>query len=168
MGKGHVLGHSDYHWSHEPILYCRKTEQNTEWLGDRTQKTFISNATVEDLEQLKKEELIAMIQKIKTDSDVLKVKKDPTQEYLHATQKPVELSKMMIRNSTPPQGAVIEPCGGSGSTLIACEVLKRKCYCIEINPANCDIILTRWANYTSQEPIRIKDKKKWSEIQKGK
>jgi len=161
--KGHVLGHSDYHWSHEPILYCRKKDENTEWNGDRTNKTFIQNTTIEKLEEMKKEELIEILSKIREQSDILKVSKDPTTEYLHSTQKPVNLSKMMIKNSTKPTEIVLEPCAGSGSTLMACETSNRICYAMEIDPRYVDVILTRWAEYTKKEPVR-EDGKKWSQI----
>ena len=161
--KGHVLGHSDYHWTHEPILYCRK-EDHPSWFGDRTHKTVILNSTVEDLEKLKKEELINMIAEIRKDSDLIREKKDPSSEYLHSTQKPVGLSKRLIKNSSRPNDLVIEPCCGSGSTLMACETSGRKCYAMELDPKYVDVILTRWANFTEKDPIRESDGEKWSKI----
>lgn len=162
--KGHVLGHSDYHWTHEPILYCRKTDHQPTWYGDRTHKTVILNSTVEDLEKLKKEELIQMIATIRQDSDLLKEKKDPSSEYLHSTQKPVGLSKRLIKNSSRPNEVVIEPCARSGSTLMACETSGRVCYAMEIDEKYADVILTRWAKYTEKDPVRESDGKKWSEL----
>lgn len=162
--KGHVLGHSDYHWTHEPILYCRKKDTQPGWYGDRTHKTMILNSTIEDLEKLKKEELIEMIAKIRQDSNILKEKKDPSSEYLHSTQKPVGLSKRLIKNSSRPKEIVIEPCAGSGSTMMACETSGRNCYAMEISEKYCDVILERWSKYTEKEPVRESDGKKWSEI----
>jgi len=161
--KGHVLGHSDYHWTHEPILYCRKDDQPS-WYGDRTHKTVIMNSTVEDLETLKKEDLINLISEIRMNSDFMSEKKDPSSEYVHSTQKPVSLSKRMIKNSSRPNDIVIEPCAGSGSTLMACESSGRKCYSMEIDPKYVDVILTRWSDYTDKTPIRESDNKKWSEM----
>jgi len=163
--KGHVLGHSDYHWTHEPILYCRKKDQPS-WFGDRTHKTVILNATIENLQDLKKEELINMIADIRRDSDLIRERKDPSNEYLHSTQKPVALSKRLIKNSSRPKELVIEPCGGSGSTLMACETSGRKCNCIEIDPKYVDVILTRWADFTEKDPIRESDGIQWSKINK--
>ena len=163
--KGHVLGHSDYHWTHEPILYCRK-ENQPGWFGDRTHKTVILNATIENLEELKKEELIQMIAEIRKSSDLIREKKDPSNEYLHSTQKPVALSKRLIKNSSRPNELVLEPCAGSGSTLMACETSGRKCYCMELDAKYVDVILTRWANFTEKDPIRESDGKEWSKINK--
>lgn len=161
--KGHVLGHSDYHWCHEPILYCRKKENNA-WYGDRTHKTVILNSTIEQLNQMKKEELIELISQIRQSSDLIKIQKDSHTSYLHPTQKPVALSLMMIKNSCRPTESVLEPCGGSGSVLMACETSGRTCYCLELSPAYVDVIINRWAKFTGKDPIREKDKKKWSEI----
>lgn len=161
--KGHVLGHSDYHWSHEPILYCRKEEQ-PDWFGDRTHKTVILNSTIEDLQKLKKEELIEIISKVRQNSDLIKEKKDATSEYLHSTQKPVNLSKRMIKNSSRPNDIVLEPCASSGSTLMACEVSGRSCYAIELDPKYVDVILKRWFEFTGKDPIREGDGVKWSDL----
>jgi len=161
--KGHVLGHSDYHWSHEPILYCKRGETNTTWFGDRTQKTVMLQATIENLKELKKEELIEMISKIREQSDLIKESKDPTTQYLHATQKPVNLSRRMIKNSSKPKEIVLDPFGGSGSVVMACESTSRICYCMELDPKYCDVILIRWSKYAEKDPIRS-DGKKWSEL----
>ena len=162
--KGHTLGIADYHISHEPILYCRKKEENTEWFGDGTHKTVIQNATIENLEELKKDELINIIAEIRRDSDLIKEKKDPSNQYLHSTQKPVALSQRMIKNSSRPGELILEPCGGSGSVLMACETSGRKCYTMELDAKYVDVIITRWANFTEKDPIRESDGKKWSEL----
>jgi len=58
---------------------------------------------------------------------------------------------------------VVDPFLGSGSTLVTCEKRGRSCYGMEIFPKYCDVILKRWADFTSQEPVRH-DGKKWSEL----
>ena len=161
--KGHILGRSDYHWTHEPIFYCRKEEQPG-WFGDRTHRTVIMNATIENLQELKKEELINIISVIREESDLISLRRDG--DHLHSTQKPVALSQRLIKNSSRPKELVIEPCGGSGSTLMACETSGRKCYCMEISEKYVDVILTRWADFTEKDPIRESDGAKWSQINK--
>lgn len=124
--KGHVLGRSDYHWSHEPILYCMKIEGETpDWYGDRTHRTTLATEKWPDIEKLTKDELLSMLVKIRLESDVLHVAKDATSEYLHSTQKPVDLPRTHILNSSRPTDVVLDFCGGSGTTLIACESTKR-------------------------------------------
>ena len=163
--KGHILGIADYHWSHEPILYCGK-KISPGWFGDRSHKTVILNATIENLETLKKEDLIAMISEIRRDSDLIREKKDPSAESLHTSQKPVELCKRMIKNSSRPNEIVLEPCGGSGSTLMACETSGRKCYCMEISSKYVDVIIQRYVDFTEKDPVRESDGVQWSKINK--
>jgi len=75
----------------------------------------------------------------------------PQQSNLHPTMKPVELLKHLILNSTKKNDIVLDPFLGSGSTLIACEELKRNCYGIEIDENYCDVIIDRWEKFTGQK-----------------
>ena len=163
--KGHTLGHSDYHLSHEPILYCKKNDQTTKWYGDRTHKTTILSATFEKLEKQSKDELINLLMQIKQNSDILSISRGSMNSYLHATQKPVELSRTMIKNSTKQQSIILEPFAGSGSVMIACETSHRTAYMIEINPTYADVILNRYKEFTGEDPTR-EDGVKWSKINK--
>ena len=56
-------------------------------------------------------------------------------------------------NSSKPGDIVFEPFGGSGSTLIACENLKRKCRCIELDPRFCDVIVERYIKHTGNDQV---------------
>ncbi len=67
----------------------------------------------------------------------------------HPHQKAVWLIEEHLCNWTPP-GGVFDPFAGSGSTLIACENLHRRAYCIEIDPGYCDVIVDRWQRHTGQ------------------
>lgn len=149
--KGHILGHSDYHWCHEPILYCIKTEKNCAWHGDRRQKTVLNNAD-KDYTNYKKEELLALLDEIMQHRDILRIKKDSAQSYVHPTQKPVELPKRLIRNNTEMHQIIYEPFAGSGSTLIACQTISRRCRAMELDEKYVDAILQRWKEFTGQEP----------------
>ncbi len=161
--KGMVLGHSDYHWAHEPILYCRKKDKNCVWHGDRAQKTLFK-ADMSAIKNLKKEELLFLIEKARNGSTIWTIKKDSHTSYVHPTQKPVELSLKAINNSSIAGNTVLEPFCGSGSTLIGCEISGRKCRAIELDAYYCDIIIQRWCDYTNQDEIKINGKKvKWSE-----
>ena len=46
---------------------------------------------------------------------------------------------------------ILDPFGGSGSTLIACEKLNRKCYMMEIDEHYCDVIIKRWEEFTGKK-----------------
>lgn len=75
-------------------------------------------------------------------------------EYAHATSKPPELHHKAIRRCTKPNDIVFDSFGGSGSTLIACEQLKRKAYLVELEPIYCDLIVTRYEKLTGTKAIR--------------
>lgn len=82
---------------------------------------------------------------------------------LHPTQKPVALSRRAIVNSCPAKGIILDLFGGSGSTLMGAEIEGRSARLMELEPAYCDVILNRWAEYTGQDPVR-EDGKKWSQL----
>ena len=61
----------------------------------------------------------------------------------HPTQKPLEIIERMVKASCPPNGLVLDPFCGSGTTLEACLCSNRKCIAFELNPVYCDIINKR-------------------------
>ena len=63
---------------------------------------------------------------------------------LHPTQKPVELHMRILEDFTKPGDIVLDCFGGSGTTLIACEMTGRKCLMMEISPEYCDVIISRF------------------------
>ena len=75
----------------------------------------------------------------------------PVQNKLHPTSKPVDLVKKAILLSSKANEWVLDTFAGSGSTLIAAEETKRKCYAIELDPAYCDVIIERWENLTGNK-----------------
>ena len=66
----------------------------------------------------------------------------------HATPKPIPLCERAIKSSCPDNGLVLDMFLGSGSTLIAAEKLKRKCYGMELDEKYCDVIINRWEQFT--------------------
>ena len=86
---------------------------------------------------------------------VWNISKDNANDYVHATQKPVELSATAIKNTTNEDDNVLDLFGGSGSTLIACEQLNRKCYMMELDPHYIDVIIQRWENFTGEKAIKV-------------
>lgn len=75
----------------------------------------------------------------------------------HATPKPIALCGRAIKSSSRENETVLDVFGGSGSTLIACEQLKRKCFMCELDPHYCDVIIQRWENLTGQKAVLIND-----------
>ena len=85
--------------------------------------------------------------------DVWNIKK-PQKNDLHPTMKPVELVERAIRNSSRPGNVVLDPFGGSGTTLIAAEKSGRVARLIELDPKYVDVIVRRWEEFTGQTAIR--------------
>jgi len=79
----------------------------------------------------------------------------PSASKLHPTMKPVELIEILIKNSSRSGETILEPFSGSGTTLIACERLGRRCRAVEISPANCAVAIQRWADMTGGTPELI-------------
>jgi DNA modification methylase len=70
---------------------------------------------------------------------------------LHPTMKPVPLVQRALRNSSMPGDVVLDLFGGSGSTLIACELMGRKCFMMELDPGYCDVIVQRFETLTGKK-----------------
>ena len=81
--------------------------------------------------------------------------RDNGSDYDHPTQKPVALSGMAIDHTTKDGGIVLDLFGGSGSTLIACEQLNRKCRMMELDPHYCTVIIARWEKLTGQKAVKL-------------
>ena len=73
---------------------------------------------------------------------------------LHPTMKPIELISMAVQDN-PNKQNIYDCFGGSGSTLIACEQLNRKCYMMELDPYYCQVIINRWEQYTGEKATKI-------------
>jgi DNA modification methylase len=118
-----VLGRSDYHYRHEPILYG--------WKGGA--HYFIDDSGKDTVFEFDK----------------------PRQSDLHPTMKPVELVAAMVGNSSRVGDLVYEPFSGSGTTIIACERLGRRCRAMEISPGYVAVALQRYKDATGKTPKLI-------------
>jgi DNA modification methylase len=72
----------------------------------------------------------------------------PNRNGEHPTMKPVELVERALTNSSTPGDKVLDPFGGSGTTLVACEKMGRSAFLIELDPRYCDVIIRRWEQFT--------------------
>lgn len=123
-----VMGRSDYHYKHEPILYGftpggegRLGRGGKRWFGDNSQTT------------------------------VFEFDK-PARNAEHPTMKPVALIDAMLANSLPPGGVVLDLFAGSGSTLIAAHGRQSRAFCVELDPRYADVILRRFEAHTGIVP----------------
>ena len=78
--------------------------------------------------------------------------------------KPVELCKKAILNSSKTDDIVLDPFGGSGSTLIAAEQAKRRCIMIELDQKYVDVIIKRWQNLTDKKATLLKSGETFDDI----
>jgi DNA modification methylase len=86
-------------------------------------------------------------------TDVWSVKKIPSQQTQHLTQKPVELAVRAMQYSSLAGENVLDLFGGSGSTLIGAEQTGRKAYLMELDPLYCDVICDRFQRFTGKPGV---------------
>lgn len=83
--------------------------------------------------------------------DVWDMPRKAVTDYLHPTEKPDWLAMRAIRNSSKRGEVILDPFGGSGSTLAACDKTGRRAFLIELDPKFCDVIRKRWARIEKQK-----------------
>ncbi len=86
----------------------------------------------------------------RTQTTILEYDK-PLKNEIHPTMKPVKLIAKLIENSSKENENILDLFGGSGTTLIVCEELNRKCFMMELDPKYVDVIIKRWENLTKKE-----------------
>lgn len=145
------LGRLDYDYRHEPIFYTW-TKKHNFYGGYNT--TVIDDTTV--IDKMKRKELIELIHKLMfpKDDSVMYCDK-PLANNLHPTMKPIKLISKFILNSSKEGDIVGDIFGGSGSTLIACEQLHRKCRMMELDPKYVDVIIKRWEDFTGKKAVKV-------------
>lgn len=119
--NNHSISRFDYHPKHEIIHYGWKQGAAHRWEGARDQFT------------------------------VWNISRDYGSDYKHPTQKPVAIPETAILNSSKPRDLVLDTFGGSGSTLVACEMNGRVCSTMELDPKYCDVIIARWEGITGSK-----------------
>ena len=88
----------------------------------------------------------------RTQSTVL-LEDKPRKNDIHPTMKPVPLVGRLMKNSSKPDARVLDPFGGSGTTILAAEQLGRIAYSMELDEVFCDVIVKRWESYTGKTAV---------------
>lgn len=169
-----VLSRSDYHWQHEPILYGWKPGAAHKWHGNRKQKTILEANLPAAVQQEDGSWTLLLDGKLyrltgedvrieEISGTVINVSK-PSKSNLHPTMKPVELIIPAISNSSRSGGIVYEPFSGSGSVIIACEQLGRRCCAMELDPRFAQVDIVRWQEFTGKQAVREADGKLFDDI----
>ena len=92
------------------------------------------------------------------------VKNSERKDFKHATPKPVELFRRPILKHLKRNEIAYEPFAGSGPQFIAAEMTERRCFGLELEPAYCDVIVTRWQNLTGKQATLDGDGRTFAEI----
>lgn len=124
-----VIGRGDYHWKHECCAYAVKKGSRGHWNGDRKQSS---------------------VWDISAPSGWRQVTEGPDAHSNHSTQKPIECMRRPIENNSKVNDCVYEPFSGSGTTIIAAEITKRRCFAIELAPTYVDVAIVRWQTFTGK------------------
>jgi len=90
--------------------------------------------------------------------DVWYEKRDSVLTYVHPTQKPIRLAEKALKRNSLDGDIVLDVFGGSGSTMMACEQLKRRCFSMELDPKYVDVIIKRWEKYTGKKAKKAEKK----------
>ena len=151
--KTHVLSRKDYQPAHEFVAYGWKGKH--QFFGGYT--TTVQRMWDKPASEMGEDEMRALLVAIEAASDIIPWPKN-SKNVWHPTEKPVGLLERFIRDGTELPGAVVyDPFIGSGSTLIACERLGRRCYGIDRSPGWIASAIERWVMMTGKEPTCQKD-----------
>lgn len=103
-----------------------------------------------DIYSADRDELISIIESLVEHATVADADKPQRAEF-HPTVKPIELIERQIKNSSRTGDLVLDLFGGSGTTLLACEELGRRCNIMEFDPKYADVIIARWEEMTGEK-----------------
>lgn len=154
-----VLGRQDYQWRHEPILYGWKDGAAHYFTEKRNLSTVIDESGRPDIDSLSREEMAELLEFIYDEADSIETTvlycDKPLKNAEHPTMKPTTLVARLIENSSKSGWVVLDPFGGSGSTMIACEATGRDARLIELDPKFCDVIVKRYITTTEKNDVTL-------------
>ena len=144
-----------YRPKHELFFYCAMKWSKPEFYWDRSQ-----SSVRDTLKGKTDQQLLNMLKKAKEAekewmTTIRSVRRDNVQEYVHPTQKPVQLCQIALANSSKADDIVLDLFLWSGVTLITCEKLGRVCYWMELDPHFIETIIERYVMYTEQKEVTI-------------
>ena len=152
------MGRLDYDYRHEPIFYT--WTKSHKWYGDYCNTVIDDSKPIDKMskpiDKMSKPELKELLRAYISPGEESVIYCDkPVASKLHPTMKPVKLVARFILNSSTKGDTVADIFGGSGTTLMACEQLGRKCRMMEMDPGYCDVIIARWESFTGKKAVRI-------------
>ena len=150
-----ALGRQDYQWRHEPCLYGWKEGGGHYWEGRRDLSTVIDERP--NYKKMGKEDLLKEIEKLRGENipSTVIYEDKPARSEEHPTMKPVKLFERLIKNSSKQEDLVLDPFGGSGTTIIACAKTNRIARVMELDPHYCDVIRRRWTKWAKANGVEV-------------
>lgn len=147
--KRFAISRVDYHWQHEPCWYAVKDGEGSNYNAGRKQSTLWADIS-DNFNPKGNDQIYAAQVDEKTIyafnasmTTIWTIPNDKACDGGHSTQKPLECMARPIRNHGNAGDIVYDPFLGSGTTMVACQNLNRKCLGIEISPEYCAVILQR-------------------------
>ena len=154
-----VLGRQDYQWRHEPILYGWKDGAAHYFVDRRNLSTVIDESGRPDVDSMSRDEMAELLALIYDEVDMVQTSilycDKPKRNAEHPTMKPTPLVAQLIENSSKKGWTVLDPFGGSGSTLIAAEATGRRARLIELDPKFVDVIVRRYVQVTEKMDVTL-------------
>ena len=145
------MGRLDYDYRHEPIFYTWTKKHN--FYGGYGNTVIDDSTPVDKLSKSELKELVRALKQEHEDSVIYCDK--PLKCDLHPTMKPVKLIAHFMINSSRENDVVLDFFGGSGSTLMAAEQLRRRAFLMEIDPHYVDVIISRWEKFTGKRAVLL-------------
>lgn len=162
-----VFGRVFWHFRHEMALmgwrkgsmppHDGRYDFNSVWACGGTERA---------LADMSREELLALLEATSSAWEIDFEGKARSVGAEHPTQKPVEVFARPIRKHTKIGDVVFEPFSGSGTQLIAAEMLGRRCRAMEVSPPFVDVAVRRWQHYTGREAVLEGDGATWAKVRK--
>lgn len=150
-----TLGRQDYQWRHEPALAGWKGGAAHYFIESRREGTVIEGEEP-DFDSMSEDDMRSLLRRMygELPSTLLYYDK-PARNGDHPTMKPVKLIARLMRNSSHAGGIVLDPFGGSGTTLLAAEQWNRRCRMVELDEKYCDVIIRRWEDFTGRKAVLV-------------
>lgn len=142
------LGWGHYQWKHEPFFYCSFKGNSPNFYWDRTHSTIIDIHAKKSEKSLAQAILRSRELEKEWKTTIWSMKRENVNEYVHPTQKPVELIGYALENSSKKWDIVVDLFGGSGSTLITCEKHGRRARIMELDGKYIETIIKRYYEYS--------------------
>ena len=150
-----TFGRQDYKWKHEPCLYGWKEGAAHYFVEEFNHPTVIEDML--DFDKMRKDEMKKLLQDIYSEKVATTVihEDKPLKNDLHPTMKPLKMCGELIRHSSRKEELVLDLFGGSGSTLIVCEQINRRCNMMEYDERYATVIVDRWEKLTKKKAVKI-------------